>query len=157
MKVDLDIDTRRLQANLQKVQRELPRDIKKALMQTAQFGTNVIMERTKQGIGYEGKFKPYSASYRAQKSKGWPASKAGAKIYRPEFGGDSSGVVNLSVTGKMLASIQSKYASKNVAEIYFSRATEAKKAAFNNDKRPFFGFNQSEKARLRKFFQGRLK
>ena len=157
MKVDLSIDTRRLQANLQKTQRQLPRGIKKALMQTAQFGTNIILDRTEQGFGYEGRFKSYSAAYRAQKSKGWSSSKASAKNYRPAFGGDSSGVVNLNVTGKMLASIKSKYVSKGVAEIYFSRANEAKKAAFNNELRPFFGFNVQEQNRLAKFFQGRFK
>lgn len=157
MNVKMDIDATRLQANLNKLQKSIPAQIKRTLMQTAQFGTGVILDRTAKGAGYQGKFRPYDARYRAYKSKGWPSSKAGARTYRPSFSGDSSGIVNLNVTGKMLGSIQSKYVSNGVAQIYFSRGTEAKKAAFNNDKRPFFGFNKTEKERLTKFFFKRLK
>jgi len=157
MNVKMDIDSTRLQANLRKLQKSIPAKVKRTLMQTAQFGTTIILDRTEKGIGYSGRFKPYDAKYRAYKRQGWPSSKPGARTYRPSFGGDSSGAVNLNVTGKMLGSMQSKYVSNGVAQIYFSRATEAKKAAFNNDKRPFFGFNQTEKARLSKFFFKRLK
>ena len=157
MNVKMDIDSTRLQANLRKLQKSIPAKVKRTLMQTAQFGTTIILDRTGKGIGYSGKFKPYDAKYKAYKSKGWPSSKEGARIYRPSFSGDSSGIVNLNVNGDMLKSIQSKYVSNGVAQIYFSMGPEAKKAAFNNKKRPFFGFNKTEKARLSKFFFKRLK
>ena len=140
MKVDLSIDTKRLQAKLKATQKEIDVKVKKALLQTAQFGTTIILDRTEVGVGYVGKFKPYTSSYSAFRAK------RGRKT-----------TPDLNFTGKMLGSIQSRNVKKGVAEIYFSRATEAKKAAFNNELRPFFGFNVQEQNRLAKFFQGRLK
>jgi hypothetical protein len=61
------------------------------------------------------------------------------------------------VHGEMLSSIQQRSLGSNVVEIFFGRATEAKKAAFNNQKRKFFGFNQSEVGQLNKFFLKELK
>ena len=43
------------------------------------------------------------------------------------------------------------------AEIFFSRATESKKAAMNNKTRPFFGFSRKEQQRLSEVFFKALK
>ncbi len=75
MNVKMDIDSTRLQANLRKLQKSIPAKVKRTLMQTAQFGTTIILDRTEKGIGYSGRFKPYDAKYRAYKRQGWPSSK----------------------------------------------------------------------------------
>lgn len=133
--IDIDIDARGLEAALKNASRDIESQIQKSLLKTAQFGTQIILDRTERGIGYEGKFKSYSAPY--------------AK-FRAKKGRGSNPDLNFS--GRMLGDIQQASESKNVAKIYFGRAQEAKKAAFNNKLRPFFGFNSTEKDRLRRFF-----
>lgn len=147
MKVDIRLDTKELEKALNRTKDEIQKQIPVALMRTAQFGTQIILDRTEKGKGVNGPFKPYSPFYAKAKNQGWPRT-----LSRPAFGGDSSGVVNLMVTGKMLSSIQQKMDGQDSVRIYFARATEAKKAAFNNERRPFFGFNVSEKQRLQTFF-----
>ena len=156
MKVEVKFDSKRALNNIRKIQRQMPGVLTKALRATAQFGVQVIQDRTEKGVGYEGRFKAYSAQYRKAKSAGWPASKAGSKSFRPAFSGDTTGVVNLNVTGKMLGSMSSRSLGFNKAEIYFTRPTEGKKAAFNQEIRPFVGFNNSEKQRLKKFFNKQI-
>ena len=121
-----------------------------ALNRTAMLGTNIILDRTSKGEGYGGRFSAYSPEYAKRKSEGWEGS---GRVRG--FGGDASGVVNLKVRGEMLSSIVHK-ANKNEAEIFFSRAAEAKKAAMNNELRPFFGFNKAEKERLVKYFMRQM-
>ena len=152
MKLDIQIDMAQVQKDLKKTQLEMNRAISKSLLKTAQYGTQIILDRTAKGIGYEGKFKSYSPAYRKAKAQGW-----GRASGRRAFGGDASGIVNLNVHGEMLSSIQQRSLGSNVVEIFFGRATEAKKAAFNNQKRKFFGFNQSEVGQLNKFFLKELK
>lgn len=140
MNVEISLDVKSLEKSLKRTQEEIVSQIPKALMQTAQFGTQIILDRTEKGVGINGKFVKYTPKYAKFKSlKGHPTT------------------VNLMFTGKMLASIQQRMVNKNAAQIYFGRATEAKKAAFNNERRPFFGFNNNEQQRLSKFFVGRFK
>jgi len=124
--------------------------ITKALSRTALLGVQIIKERTEKGIGYMGKFAPYVPSYAKRKAEGWPAGKS-----TRAFSGDPSGIVNLMVRGNMLGSMISK-ADGNFASIYFSRREEAAKAAWNNRKRQFFGFNQGEAKRLANLFRKEL-
>jgi hypothetical protein len=152
VKMDVDIDTTRLEANLKKLGRSLSRQIDKTLLQTAQFGSDLILDRTKQGMGYKGKFRAYTPEYVKRKGQGW---KSTSKTIG--FGGAPTSPVNLSLRGEMLGSMASAKVKKGIAKIYFTRAPEAKKAAFNNQTRPFFGFNPLEKARLVKFFGKRIK
>ena len=120
--------------------KELSDSVKRALSRTAQSGINIIEDRTSKGYGYKGgKFDGYNsvyASFRDSRGRGR--------------------VPNLQFTGSMLGSITSKSNSKQ-AEIFFSRATEAKKAAMNNKTRPFFGFNRKEEKRLGDIFFRALK
>ena len=153
MKLDIKVDMAQVQKDLKKTQLEMNRLISKTLMKTAQYGTQIILDRTAKGVGYEGKFTAYSPAYRKAKAEGWNRAGSG----RRSFGGDKSGIVNLTVHGEMLSSIQQRSLGANVVEIFFGRATEAKKAAFNNQKRKFFGFNQSEVGQLNKFFLKELK
>lgn len=134
-KVSVEVDSRSLELLLNRKANDIVSDIERSLLKTAQYGTQIILDRTERGIGYKGQFEKYSpgyAKYRAQKGRGQTP--------------------DLNFSGRMLSSIQQRKAGRNVAEIYFGRATEAKKAAFNNQKRPFFGFNSSEKDKLQKFF-----
>ena len=63
---------------------------------------------------------------------------------------------NLSVSGNMLSSLTSSVDNR-AATIFFSRATEAEKAAKNNATRPFFGFSDLEEKALGKVFFRTLK
>jgi len=51
MNVKMDIDSTRLQANLRKLQKSIPAKVKRTLMQTAQFGTTIILDRTEKALG----------------------------------------------------------------------------------------------------------
>lgn len=137
--IDLELDTKKLDAMLNKVGRQLPADIKKSLCATAQYGIYNILDRTERGVGYRGIFQPYSNSYAGFRSKK----------------GRQTSVVDFNFSGRMLSSIKSK-CMLNEATISFNRATEAKKAAMLNKTRPWFGFNQTEKNKLSHFFYKRL-
>ena len=120
--------------------KELSDSVKRALSRTAQAGVNIIEDRTAEGQGYKGgKFAEYNPAYAAfRRSKG-----------RGEM-------PDLQFTGKMLGSMTTKADAKQ-AEIFFSRAAEAKKAAMNNKTRPFFGFSRSEEKKLGEVFFRNLK
>lgn len=152
MKTTVVFDSKSLELNLSKMQKQMPQLVDRALIQTAQHGSSVILGRTKRGVGYTGNFAPYTPEYRKRKAEGWkPTNKTRG------FGGAPSTPVNLNLRGEMLGSMASTMVKRGVAKIYFTRASEAKKAAFNDAKRPFFGFNASEQNKLRKFFFNRVK
>jgi len=119
---------------------ELSASIKKALSITAQAGINIIEARTSKGKGFKGggfkKYTPLYAAFRNSRGRGT----------NPD----------LQFTGKMLGSMTSR-ADGNKAEIFFSRATESKKAAMNNKTRPFFGFSGKEQKQLADVFFKALK
>lgn len=114
--------------------------IKRALLRTGQKGANLILDRTLAGKDIQDlPFKPYSASYlKFRKRKG--------KSIRP----------SLFNKGQMLGAVRTK-ANTEKATIFFSSAAESKKAAFNQKKRPFFGFSRKDKGELAKFFIRNLK
>ena len=145
------VDATRVTGLLDNTIKALPEDIDRALAKTALAGIQVIEERTARGTGYLGKFAPYDPQYARAKAQGWPRTNT-----RRAFGGDPSGIVNLTVHNEMLSSMAQRRVSQGVREIYFTRATEARKAYYNNLKRKFFGFNQTEKRRLGQFFRKAL-
>ena len=112
--------------------------VKKALSITAEKGVQIILDRTEKGIGFKGKFKPYSEKYFIQKSKK-----------------DKTGIVNLMMTGQMLGAMTTK-ANRRQAEIFFIGSNQNKKATFNNKTRPFMGFDKREEKRLAKVFERHL-
>ena len=142
MKIDISLSTKSILDKLEKMERELPAQLDTALYSAAQFGASIILDRTEKGEGINGPFAPYSARYAKAKREGWPKAKG-----RSAFSGDPTGVVNLNVTGEMTGSMVAKK-GRGYAEIKFSKPSAAKKAFFNNKKRPFFGFSRGERTRL---------
>ena len=129
--------------DLGKLSKELQQEelakVKSALFRVAQVGINVVQDRTAQGIGYKGAFKPYSKSYAEARAEQ-------GRTLTP----------NLTVTGKMLAAMTSKANSKQ-AEIFFRGSTESEKAAHNDQIRPFLGFSREEEGRLARVFERAMK
>lgn len=110
--------------------KELRGSVKSALLKTALHGINIIEDRTADNRGLKGRFPKYSPKYlEFRKSKGRGKN------------------VDLQFTGKMLGSM-SAISTNSYAEIYFMRATEAKKASGVGKKRPFFGFSRKERSNL---------
>ena len=107
------------------------------LSRAALLGINIIQERLDKGEGYRGKLKPYSPAYLLLKQKRKP---------------ENAGVVNLTWSGNMRGSITSKY-NDRFATIYFSRSTEARKAAMLEKERPFFGFKDADEKILAEAFR----
>lgn len=135
VQLDMNVTPRNLERVLDPTKKRIRRNQRRALLRTALLGEQIIKERTADGVGYKGAFRPYSTGYaKVRQSRG--------ATLKP----------NLFFTGSMLGSMSAEVVNRNEARIFFSRATEAKKAAFNDQIRPFFGFNQNEKNRLSVFF-----
>ena len=140
MQVKIDTNAKAVAKRIGKKGKELSASVKRALSITAQVGINIIEARTSKGVGFKGgKFKKYTPVYAA---------------FRASRGRSTN--PDLQFTGQMLGSMTTKANSKQ-AEIFFSRAAESKKAAMNDKKRPFFGFNSSEEKKLGKIFFKALK
>ena len=139
MQFKVNTNAKEIAKRVKKKGKELSASVKNALSITAQAGVNIILDRTKDGEGYKGNFKPYNSTYAA---------------FRADKGRGS--VPDLRFTGKMLGAMTTKASSKQ-AEIFFRGATESGKAAMNDKKRPFFGFSSSEEKKLGKIFFRALK
>jgi len=140
MDVKIDTNANAVAKRIGKKGKELSVSVKNALSITAQVGINIIEDRTSKGKGFKsGKFKKYTPIYAA---------------FRASRGRNTT--PDLQFTGQMLSSITSR-ASNRQAEIFFSRATESKKAAMNNKTRPFFGFSGKEQKELSDVFFKALK
>ena len=153
MNVDLKFNSKELDAKLKKMVQQMPEKVDKALLQTSFEGINMIQKAARSGYGYKGRFAPYTPEYRKRKAEGWnPTQKTRG------FGGAGSiKRPNLILRGEMFGAMSATLKSHGVAKIYFTRATEAKKAAFNNQSRPFMGFSSDGKNKLRSFFYKRFK
>lgn len=139
MIINVELDLSGIQQKLAQMERDLPRQLDKALLQTAVKGVGIIKKRTNAGRGINKYFKRYTPKYAAfRRKKGRQVSP-----------------VNLQFTGRMLGAMQA-FGHRGYAEISFTRAEESKKAYFNNQKRPFFGFNKTEKRQLLEFMKKRL-
>lgn len=127
MRIDIQIarmpDIRRMS------QRALAR-LNEGLNQAALKAVELIKVRTAAGVGVDGAFVAYSESY---------------EKHRLERG--FSATPNLFYSGKMLNAMQIKQ-GEGYAEIYFSGKQENKKAAFNNELRPFFDLNKDERKQV---------
>lgn len=153
MKTSIVFDSKKLERKLEQIQKQMPAKVDKALVQTSLYGINVITDSASKGYGYKGRFAPYTPEYRERKAEGWSSTPK-----TRGFGGAGSvGRPNLFLRGEMFGAISAILERRGVAKIYFTRATEAKKAVFNEKKRPFFGFSKDGKDRLRKFFFNRVK
>jgi hypothetical protein len=101
-----------------------------------------VVLRTRQGTDVNGApFKPYSDEYaRRKRAKGRNASP-----------------VDLTVTGRMLAAIQTRVerlGGRLVGTIFFNSAAEAAKAAGNQATRRFFGLSAEQVQRLTSRLRG---
>ena len=112
--------------DIRKLSKEALARVDEGLNQAALLARQLIKDRTAQGIGVNGRFRAYSASY---------------ELHRLQRG--FSATPNLFYTGKMLGSMAIKN-GKGYAELYFRGAAENKKAAMNNELRPFFALNDKE-------------
>lgn len=135
MEIKIDANVANIKKAIKKEGNELVKSAHRALSVTAQAGVNIIQERTSRSQSYKGSpFKKYSSDYAAfRTSKG--------RSLRPD----------LEFKGTMMGSITTRVKG-NVAEIFFSRAEEAKKAASNDRIRPFFGFSRAEERKLGNIF-----
>ena len=140
MDIKINTNAKDVAKRIGKKGKELSASVKRALSITAQVGINIIEARTSKGVGFKGgKFKKYTPLYAA---------------FRVSRGRSTN--PDLQFTGQMLGSMTSRSSSRQ-ADIFFSRATESKKAAMNNIKRPFFGFNNREEKQLGEAFFRALK
>jgi hypothetical protein len=143
--MSLKIDVKTFPEDFTKITRAQRRDVKrgvtKGIAAVALKGKEIIDERTSRGMGINGKFAEYPEKYKTWlEAAGYPTTP-----------------VDLENEGDMLRSMQAKVTSSNEAMLYFDNATQAKKAAFNNQSRPFFGFNDKEEKRLADVFRKQLK
>lgn len=137
--VKITSNAKEIESLTKKRGKDLSKSIKRALSITAQEGKAVIQERTKDGVGYKGgAFKPYSDVYRAFRAKKKRSTTPDLRFY-----------------GHMMSAMTTK-ADKRKATIFFTGAEQAKKAAMNDKKRPFFGFNRQEENHLRAMFKRHL-
>lgn len=141
MEIKISSNARDIARRVGKKGKDLSDSVKRALSITGQVGLTIIEDRTAKGEQINGlDFKPYSEKYT------WFRAKNGRSVSN----------VDLQFTGNMLSSMSVK-ANSRYATIFFTRATEAKKAAMNNKTRPFFGFSRDEEKRLGKVFFRYLK
>jgi hypothetical protein len=143
--MSLKIDVKTFPEDFTKITRAQRRDVKRGvtrgISEAAIKGKEIIDNRTADGMGINGKFARYPKKYlKWLKAAGYPTTP-----------------VDLENEGDMLRSMQAKVTSSNEAMLYFDNATQAKKAAFNNRIRPFFGFNDKEEKRLADVFRKQLK
>jgi hypothetical protein len=143
--MSLKIDVKTFPKDFTKItraqQRGVRRGVTKGIAAAAIKGKEIIDERTSRGMGINGKFAPYPEKYKTWlEAAGYPTTP-----------------VDLENEGDMLRSMQAKVTSSNEAMLYFDNALQAKKAAFNNQSRPFFGFNEKEEKRLADVFRKQLK
>jgi hypothetical protein len=118
-------------------ERDIKRGIDKAIGRVGSLGKQIILRRTKVGEGVDGPFKAYTPAY----------------MSRLDRQGKPDSPVDLFNTGQMIRSMQVRQADSRTAEIYFDNPAAAKKAAFNDQTRPFFGFNAKEEDRLVALFR----
>lgn len=134
---------------------DVARGIDKAIGLTAAKGKDIILSRTKKGVGVDGAFSAYSGSLTKGFWKGQRGS--GYLAYRKyELRKNNPSLVNLNATGEMLRNVQSRSKDSRTAEIYFSNRNASEKAAWTDSTRPWFSFNDREEERLRKVFEREL-
>ena len=128
--------------SLQKVSRQVPKAIKRALANATAFEIAAIKDRTQsKGIDFRGRaFKPYSPKYKRRLVK-------------------QSGVVDLTDTGQMFSSLTSKV-TPSKGELFFRQASANRKAFFHDEAgvgrkkiiRPFFRISKKEETNIEKIF-----
>lgn len=128
-----------LQSITKKLSKKYSKNQKAAMTATVLQAQTIIKKRTSAGVDVNGKpFVPYSDAYKA---------------FRAKSGRSTS--PDLMFSGRMMASMKGT-ASKTKGVLFFSRAEESKKAAFNNRSRKFFDLSDKEMDRLQSVYFRRL-
>lgn len=139
MKFDIKISNSKISSLVKSFSSDLQNKLDKALFKAAIEGRRLIRERTKRGISLDGgRFERYTADYAEFRKRKGRSSKP-----------------NLLFSGNMLGSII-VLKRRGYSVIKFSRLSEALKAKGNQNKRPFFGLNKDDKAKLTRFVRGKL-
>ena len=130
---------------------EIQRRISPAIDKTASLGKQIILTRTKKGVGIDGPFKRYSPSYIEYRRKPKKRSARGNLL---GLGKSNPTLVNLNATGDMVRSVQVEGSKGGrVASIYLVGQFNAQKAYWTDRQRPWWGFNNQEESRMAKFFR----
>lgn len=133
---------------------EIFRRVSPAIDKTASLGKQIILSRTKKGVGIDGPFKRYSPSYikfrRAPKKRSASGRLLG-------LGKSNPTLVNLNAEGDMVRSVQVEGSKGGrVSSIYLVGKFNAQKAYWTDRQRPWWGFNNQEESRMTKFFRKEL-
>ena len=140
MRLEFKFDDKAVMARLRDLEKKTPQKIDTAIKKTAMTGTRIILERTDKGMGFKGPFKPYSEKYAKFRAK------TGLQI----------APVDLNFTGNMTGALSNRPIGVGRQRLYFLGKLSNKKAFYNNQTRPFFGFSKKEKTRLKNVFKRSL-
>lgn len=150
----ISIEPKDIQRLTEDKRRQIESRISPAIDRTASLGKDIILSRTKKGVGIDGPFKRYSPSYIEFRRKPKSRSPRGNLL---GLGKDNPNLVNLNATGDMVRSVQVEGSKGGrVASIYLVGQFNAQKAFWTDRQRPWWGFNISEESRLAKFFRKEL-
>jgi hypothetical protein len=139
----ISINPKDLKGLTEKKRQEIQRRISPAIDKTASLGKQIILGRTKKGVGIDGPFKPYSPAY--------------IELRRTKLRKGNPDLVNLNATGDMLRSVQVEGSKGGrVASIYLVGQFNAQKAYWTDRQRPWWGFNNQEESRMAKLFRKEL-
>lgn len=149
----ISIEPKDVQRLTEDKRRQIESRISPAIDRTASLGKDIILSRTKKGVGIDGPFKPYSAGYLAFRRRPKERSASGNLLGL----GKSDPKVNLNATGDMVRSVQVEGSKGGrVASIYLVGQFNAQKAFWTDRQRPWWGFNAKEESRLAKLFRKEL-
>ena len=150
----ISINPKDLKGLTEKKRQEIQRRISPAIDKTASLGKQIILGRTKKGVGIDGPFKPYSPGYIEFRRKPKKRSASGNLL---GLGKSTPNLVNLNAEGDMLRSIQVEGSKGGrVASIYLVGQFNAQKAYWTDRQRPWWGFNNQEESRMAKLFRKEL-
>jgi hypothetical protein len=139
----ISINPKDLKGLTEKKRQEIQRRISPAIDKTASLGEQIILRRTKKGVGIDGPFKRYSPSY--------------IEFRRTKLRKGNPNLVNLNATGDMVRSVQVEGSKGGrVASIYLVGQFNAQKAYWTDRQRPWWGFNNQEESRMAKLFRKEL-
>jgi hypothetical protein len=139
----ISINPKDLKGLTEKKRQEIQRRISPAIDKTATLGEQIILGRTKKGVGIDGPFKLYSPAY--------------VEFRRTKLRKETPNLVNLNATGDMLRSVQVEGSKGGrVASIYLVGQFNAQKAYWTDRQRPWWGFNNQEESRMAKLFRKEL-
>lgn len=143
MKWGIDID----QSQIEGLERDLVQQILYTVAQEqAEDALALINQRVQRGIGVNDiPMKPYSPAYKKKR----------------EESGRAVAVRNLTWTGEMLKSMYVKQVVANLQEVKvdigFTNQDAAAKAAYNQQRTPWFGISPQDEATLRRIAEERLR